>query len=207
MIINGFGCKRHAHARLRDAAAELGRSTAFMKATTFILSLLILACSTHRVAVLPLQPDEPAIIAAAIKDEVSRLDELMSRRPVIFVDATDKWFPRDRPETIPEGLPEANKHTYNLSGIQVPEGVVLYSASFFDKNYEYAKPSKAIVRQFGKEPFVLSVSRPFISADGKAHLLLHWLSTWSGCGGINVVHLAKVDSVWSVENWDLFLIW
>lgn len=178
-----------------------------MRYLLLIVALANFSCAMHTAPLTPIPLEESDIIAAAIQHEVSGDGELMTRRPIVFLDSTDNWVPQDPPESLPVGFAKANKAKYGLQAVNLPQNVSMYSARLFDKTYQYAKPSKEMVKQFGKEPFVVSVSRPIITADGKAHLLLHRLSTWSGCGGVNVIHLAKNGDKWGVEDWDLYMFW
>jgi len=179
-----------------------------MKKLIILLMIFGVGCSAHNPTsqLLP-TVDESQIISAAINNEISHSAELMTRRPVAFLDQTDNWFPADDETPIVSGLRAANKDHYVLSNVQLPNGISLYSADLFRKNYTYASPSKKMIAQFGKEPYVLSTTRPYLSPDGKAHLLLQGVSTWSGCGGINLVHLSRLSNNWVVDKSDLYLFW
>jgi hypothetical protein len=192
------------------------------------LGTAFLACSSICASNLEaLKPDEVAILQAAIRHELASSD-VSSRRPVLLLDRTDKWMPEDDTEEnldnlppdaqqqileqiekkrIPQGLRLQNTQQYSLVGLIPPNPVMLYNDTDFNKEYDDLSAFRKLVDKFGNEPFVLSLSRPYQTPGGKAVLLLHRLSTWSGCGGVDIIHLAKSQNAWKVEDWDLLVFW
>jgi hypothetical protein len=41
----------------------------------------------------------------------------------------------------------------------------------------------------------------------RAHVLLHVLSTWSGCGGINQFVAKRANDSWDVELANVLVVW
>jgi hypothetical protein len=139
-------------------------------------------------------------------------------RPIVVLSPTDPWMPQveepeERPADVPpelwekiapplpESLRNVNRTTFDLSGIRLPPGVILYPREQFEEEYESEAAFQRLVQRFGgTEPLVLSVSRPSLEEGlQKAHVLLHVLSTWSGCGGINQFVAKRSDDSWDVE--------
>ena len=147
-------------------------------------------------------------------------------RPIIVLSPTDPWMPTaEEPEEppadvppelwakiappLPQSLRDVNRKTHDLTGIPLPSGIILYRREQFEKEYESEGAFRALVQRLGgTEPLVLSVSRPSLEEGGdKAHVLLHVLSTWSGCGGINQFVAIRSDDSWDVELAKVLVVW
>ena len=185
-----------------------------------------LHCASMKAAqLLNLPSEENQIVAAAVEWDLNDSD-VSTRRPVMLLDQTDNWMPQDEIEDlhaysdeerkqileqleerrIPANMRSTNVHKYHLANLALPESVHLYDAIQFDKRYGH-RSFQQIVKQFGKEPYVITLSRPYITPDGKATILVHRLATWSGCGGVDILHFRQVGDKWNLDNWDLLVFW
>jgi hypothetical protein len=170
-----------------------------------------------------LEPGERELLAALLQREAAHPEK---PRPILVLTPTDPWMPRakepdERPADVapelwekisrplPQSLRNANKRTYDLTGVTLPADVTLYPRERFEQEYESERSLRDLVERLGGvEPLVLSVSRPSLEAEGEtAHVLLHVLSTWSGCGGINHFVANRSRGGWETELARVLVIW
>jgi hypothetical protein len=198
-----------------------------MKTPILIICFALMSCSIVRSKPAPLTLDEVLVIQAAIKYDLDSSD-VETRRPIVLLDRTEKWMPQEPTEkeineypedvrkemrdpnnlrNIPPGLRQNNKKQFSIASIVLQHPVVLYDASLFEKQYRNKSCCKALVKRFGKEPYVFSASRPYINRNGTAIVLLTDLATWSGCGGLDIYRVVKKDDTWVVQDWDLLIFW
>jgi hypothetical protein len=133
------------------------------------------------------------------------MDESVPERPSDISPGT--WAEIWRP--LPTSLREANRNEYDLSGVPLPSGVTLYPKAKFEREYKSPRSFLALVRRLGGlEPLVLSVSRPAPRERGDgAWVVLHVLSTWSGCGGVNQYRMSHAEGRWVVELEKVLVFW
>jgi hypothetical protein len=197
-----------------------------IRPATAVLSFTLSACaSIHIAPANELSTEHRRILDAAL---VYMSHEFESDRPVFVLTSTDSWMPRpeemtqprpaDIPEEIweqvktgpfPEGLRDVNKEEYVVGGLRLPPRFRLYGAEAFDKLWESTTDLAALESTLGsRAPLVLSYSRPFVSADGKeAFVVEHVLSSWSGCGGINVLRVKRSSGTWRAVRYESLVTW
>jgi len=106
-------------------------------------------------------------------------------------------------------LRAANSQPYDLDGVALPTGVHFYPRGTFEKEYASSKRFKKLVKRLGGvEPLVLSVGRPATAAFyGKPVVTLHVLSTWSGCGGVDLYSAEQGPNGWIIKLENVMVVW
>jgi hypothetical protein len=192
---------------------------------TMVAALLVSSASLPRrqTNAESLPPTEREVLAALLQKEATHPEK---PRPILVLTPTDPWMPREKepeerpanvaPELwekisrpLPHSLRDVNRATYDLMGVTLPANVTPYPRERFEREYESETSFRDLVQRLGGvEPLVLSVSRPMLEAEGEsAHVLLHVLSTWSGCGGINHFVATRSRGVWETELARVLVIW
>jgi len=119
------------------------------------------------------------------------VEEYGSERPAILLDRTSTSTPRaeDEPPVpdcfpredwlaqnppVPDILRAANRSTFQVSTSAGIAGVTLFSQQRYEREYGSEGRPRTLAKLFnGREPAVITVSRPVIDAKGQAHVLVH----------------------------------
>jgi uncharacterized protein YceK len=190
-----------------------------------VLCVTLSGCASLRVVPpAPHLPDVERDVISALLFEEARHPE--KPRPILILNPTDPWMPADEPtperpadvppdvwaeiyRPLPPSLREVNRVPYDLGNVALPPGAVLYPRAQFDREYKSRRSFRSLVRRLGGvEPLVLSVSRPAIHDDRQsASVLLHVLSTWSGCGGVDEFAASRSGDGWVVDLGRVLVVW
>jgi len=166
---------------------------------------------------------EEPLVRAVLEAEA---ESFQSTRPIVLLDTTDPWMPADeapppRPYQVTEamwlewtgpvapGLRSNNARAHGLGALRTPQFITTFSAAAFDAAWHSSIGLAPLVaRLWGKEPLVLSVSRPYLDPAGtEGSILVHVLSTWSGCGGINEFKLERKGGEWRANLRRVLVTW
>ncbi len=211
------------------AAHELGPYKGLqVRRVACVIILLAVGCASAGPRLSPsLTGHERRVLEAVLEYERTNFQ---SPREVFVLDVTDPWLPTEesvakkhrRPEGVspeiwaqvqlpkfPEGLRRVNTKPYRVEGIGLPPGFRLFDSTRFERAWAPSTTVQEIEASLAKPaPLVLSFSRPYVAQDGgEAFVVEHVLSTWSGCGGINLLRVTQSEGEWSADFYDGWVTW
>jgi hypothetical protein len=194
-----------------------------------LIALIVLgtACAsrartTETIAIPLLPSDELAIVADVVRAEA---EEYRSERPAILLDRTSTSMPRPEDELpvpddfpreewlaqnppVPDILRAANRSPFQISKSARFGSVTLFSQQRYEREYGSEGRARALARLFnGREPAVITVSRPALDDQGRAHLLVHVFYAWNEHGVISYCIATRDGDTWSVERMRPLVLW